>query len=106
MIQTKTEYKENFTNIEVMGAEVLFNRAYAEYMGEDDIVTNEEFFVTGGFLNSTSDANGCLLMIDNYRFSHCKLLPSHQLHAFCYDEGEKEYVYEVTYNNGFFKLDN
>ncbi len=101
----KIEYKKEFTNIEVFGAEALFNRALNEHLGyDDDKKLNEELFVTGGCLNSTSAVNGYPLDIDGYSFHHCILSENHILYACCYTDKDVRVVFEVTYNDGFRKV--
>lgn len=94
--------KEKFTNVEVLGAENLFNIAFEDEFGTNP---NEAFFVCGGMLNSESDANGYPLYINDNHLSHLLILENGILIAVCYDEEDSEVYYEVTYNNGFMEIE-
>ena len=84
-----TEYKE----IEVIGAEKLFNLAYKE---QYDFEINEGFFVSCGTLNSESDANGYPVEIEGEnKSSHLHILTNGVVIAICYDDNDDQFLIEV-----------
>lgn len=94
----ETQVKENYSFIEIYGAEKVLNMALNEHFGYDDI--NEELFVDGGLLNSTSDANGYPIEFEEgKKFSHCFILDNGMLVAVCYDDNEEESFWRVEPDN-------
>jgi len=94
--------KTEFTNIDILGAEKLFNIAFED---QYNFNPNEAFFVSCGTINSESDANGTPLAIDDNTLSHLLLLENGFLIAVCYDSEDKEIHFEVTYNDGFREIE-
>ena len=100
--------KENLSNIEIYGLEVMFNVALKDHYGgmhED----KEEFFYCDNAIHSESYSNGYGDLINeetNERISHC------EIHNKCFpimvtiDNKENYQEYEITNNNGFYKLNN
>ena len=94
--------KTEFTNIDILGAEKLFNIAFEDQYG---FSPNEGFFVSCETINSESDANGRPLEIEGHALSHLILLDNDFLIAVCYDSEDKEIHFEVTYNDGFREIE-
>ena len=88
--------KESYSIVEIYGAEKVFNIAYENEFGYDP---NEELFISGSMLNSTSDCNGAALDIYGYPLSHLGILPNGMLVAVCYDEHENEHLFRVETSN-------
>ena len=95
------KHKTNLSNIEILGAESLFNIALNAYNGMSDL--KEGFFYGQGCINSESSANGYPLEIDGYDLSHLTVLDNHVVVAVCYNEGEEEINFRVDFN-GFTEL--
>ena len=92
------EFKETFSNIESLGAEVLINLCLKNY----DEALEEELFICDGLLNSVNDANGCPFVNDEgATFSHCKITKGSSLIAF-FENGGSYIPYIVT-EGGFIK---
>ena len=98
-----TNIKQTISALEIYGAEVLLNLALNELYGSD--IMEEELFITGNTLNSTSDANGYPLDIEGYNFSHCIVLDNGMLVAVCYDDDENAHNFRVEENSGFVELE-
>lgn len=89
--------KEEFSTIEVYGAQTLFNIAIEQQLGYD---VTEEIFVSCGQLNSASDANGTPIEFDGSFFSHLYVQENGMLISVFIDGDDEETYYETT-ENGF-----
>tara|TARA_R110001606_G_scaffold378794_1_gene538595 strand:- start:1577 stop:1873 length:297 start_codon:yes stop_codon:yes gene_type:complete len=97
-MQVITEYKE----IEVLGAEKLFNLAYEE---QYDMAINEGFFVSCGTLNSESDCNGYPIEIEGLnKLSHLRILTNGLVIAICYNEEDDKVCFRVD-SSGFIEIE-
>ena len=97
-----TNIKQELSLLEIYGAEVLLNKALNEYNCSD--MMEEELFITGNTLNSTSDANGYPIEIEGYNLSHCIVQSNGMLIAVCYDSEENSHYFRVEENSGFYEL--
>lgn len=96
--------KDEFSNVEIYGAEAIFNNSLANYeyeLGCEEPYTKENFFVSCGTINSESDANGHPIIINDFNLSHLLLTDKHRVIAVCTDENDKYYYYECTNIGGF-----
>ena len=95
-METLTNFKTEFSTIEILGAESLFNIAFENEYGFNP---SESFFVSCETINSESDANGTPLQLDGFDLSHLSILKSGMLAAVCYDDNENEIAFRIEENN-------
>ena len=112
MVKTKIEdtfnIKSEFSNVEIYGAEAVFNVSLADYeyeLGYEEPYNKEEFFISGHTINSTADANGHPIIINDHRLSHLLLTDKHRVIAVCTDENDTYIYYECTNISGFLHMD-
>ena len=94
-MKTEDIKKESYSYCEVYGAEKVLALAIGQ---------KENLFVSGGLLNSGSDANGYPIELEEgYFLSHCGILPNGMLVAECYDASDNWSSWRVE-PNGVCKL--
>lgn len=106
MKKENLKMKKELSNLEIFGAEAIFNNSLEDYCDLQGLnFVREELFYCGSILNSTSNANGQSIYIEDYEFSHCEVNENHVVFAICFDEDENEVIFRCENNEGFRKLD-
>ena len=95
--------QREYSAVEIYGAEIVFNKCYETTFGENP---KEEFFLSNELLNSTYDANGTPLYIDDEIYiSHLLLQHNGMVITVGIDREENYHYYRTEENNAFYELE-